>query len=70
MKIKWNKVADGLPTEYGLYLVVRTLEHYNGYVSRHLDTCEFYMRKEEPWKDRGFIYTHWMGPLDWPEEKS
>jgi len=64
-KLRWNNVKDGLPTEYGDYLVVR--EHAELHIVS-VDVSNFHPKAESPWYDKGFIYLYWIGPVSMPEE--
>jgi len=64
--MNWTKVSDALPTEYGAYLVYRG-HWYMGVMSYKMATTEFRPR-DDAWADRGFVYTHWIGPLDKPAD--
>jgi hypothetical protein len=63
--ITWTKVKDALPTEYGTYLVVRG-HWYMGVMNYEIATTNF-QPKGGHWFDRGFVYTHWIGPISKPD---
>ena len=64
----WKKVSDALPTEYGEYLVIRGHWHM-GCMSYELAVTNFHplRKRSSGWHDRGFVYTHWIGPITKPD---
>jgi hypothetical protein len=62
----WTKVEDALPEEYGRYLVYRG-HWYMGTMSYEIAVTDF-NPKGAVWFDRGFVYTHWSGPLSKPTD--
>lgn len=67
--MNWTKVSDALPTEYGTYLVVRGL-WFMGMMDYKIGVTDFHPKGWQHgghWYDRGFIYTHWIGPIAKPE---
>jgi hypothetical protein len=64
--ITWTKVSDALPTEYGRYLVYRG-HWYMGVYTYEMETTTF-NPNGGIWSDRGFVYTHWSGPLNKPAD--
>ena len=63
--ITWTKVEDALPTEYGRYLVYRGFWH-GGVMLYDLAVTSFHPAEGAKWFDKGFVYTHWSGPLNKP----
>lgn len=63
--MNWTKVSDALPTEYGTYLVIRG-HWYMGTMTYEIGTTNFHPTGSR-WFDRGFVYTHWFGPVAKPE---
>jgi hypothetical protein len=69
MNLNWTKVSDALPTEYGTYLVVRGHWHM-GVMDYRVAVADFHpqgWQHDGNWFDRGFVYTHWYGPVAKPE---
>lgn len=67
--MSWTKVSDALPTEYGTYIVIRGLWHM-GTMGYEIATTKFHPKKWSDgrhWYDRGFVYTHWIGPISKPD---
>jgi hypothetical protein len=65
----WTLISNELPKEYGTYLVIRG-HWYMGVISYKIATTDFHPNKWQHgghWFDRGFIYTHWVGPITKPE---
>jgi len=64
-EIVWNRVEDGLPTEYGDYLTIR--EHAELHTIG-IAATKFHPKSIHPWYDKGFNYLYWLGPFLLPEE--
>lgn len=62
----WTKVEDALPEEYGRYLVYRG--HWCMGVMNYEIAVTDFNPKGSVWFDRGFVYTHWSGPLSKPAD--
>ena len=64
-ELRWNSVSDGLPLEYGDYLVVRENSEIHDVT---VAVTNFHPKRKEPWFDKGFIYLYWIGPVLMPKE--